>query len=120
MPNGLLDRNKKASCVFFIPETKEIIKVCNDGSFTAITALEVNVKYDTIKIINGGPRDRFTLIDLHKTISFPYKMDTLINYKDKEIVISLRTDNRACSYALSMLPADWAKDTLAFEYYYRR
>ncbi|MGG9962473.1 hypothetical protein [Ferruginibacter sp. SUN106] len=120
MPNGYLDRNKKAKCIFFMPGTKEIIKVCNDGNFTVITALAVEIKYDTIKIINGGPMDRFTLFEWNKTVSFPYKIDTLINYKDKEIIIHLKTDKREYSYALSILPADWAKDTLAFEYYYRR
>ena len=119
LPNGYFDRYKPSKCVLFITKTKQIVKVCNDGGFNLITSLEVEVKYDTIRIINGGPMDRFTLFESAGKISFPYNMDTLIKDTSKEIIIGLKTDNRGCSYGLTIQPKDWERDTLVFDFFYR-
>ena len=120
LPNGYFDRNKPSKCVLFIPKTKQILKVCNDGSFNLITSLEVEVKYDTIRIINGGAHDRFTLFESAGELSFPYNMDTIIKDKSKEMIVHLKTETRDCSYALTIQPKDWERDTLVFEFFYRR
>jgi len=118
-PNGMFDKYKQAQCVFFIPKTMQILKTCNDDKFNFISALQIDVKYDTIKIINGKPSNSFTLFKSSEKIDFPYNLDTIVKDRSKEISVGLKTDKREYSYSLVIQPRDWIKDTLIFVFYYR-
>jgi len=98
----------------------QLQKTCNDQKIDFISGSLISVKYDTIKIENGRPSDRYTLFQSAAKMNFPYSLDTIIKESSKEIIISLSTDKgNGYSYALHIQPKDWARDTLFFEFYYR-
>lgn len=99
----------------------QILKTCNDGNITVISGPLISVKYDTIKIVNGQPSDRFTLFQSSEKMDFPYNLNTIVKDRSKEIMIGLTTDKgNGYSYSLDIQPKDWARDTLFFMFYYRR
>jgi hypothetical protein len=120
MPKDAFDRNKDSKCIFFNPGTKQIIKACNDGGFNYVTHIEVEVRYDTIKFIHNQPYSSYTLFEDTGKINFPYSLDPVIKNKNEVMSIHLRTDNRSCSYSLTLHEKDWLKDSLFFVFYYHR
>jgi hypothetical protein len=120
-PNGIFDSKKQTQCVYFIPKTMQIMKRCNEGKVNVISGPHIDVMYGMVKTINGKPSDRFTLFRSSAKMNFPYNLDTIVKDRSKEIKIDLATDKgNGYSYALSIQPSDWTKDTLFFTFYYRQ
>jgi hypothetical protein len=121
LPFKSYERNKQSNCMSFDPKNMEIEKTCNDGDYDSIVSLEIEVKYDTIKIINGKPVDSYTLYSINHSISFPHKLEpSVFQNRNKKLIISMKTNVRDREYALRINPGDWQNSKLAFTYYYNK
>lgn len=93
---------------------------CNEGAYNHVTKLQVEVKYDTIKIINGQPSDSYILFK-SKQITLPYKLDqSVIDNLNSKMTISIETDIRECSYALRVNDEDLKKEKVFFTFFYHK
>jgi hypothetical protein len=120
MPYHSYETSKRSDCVFLLTRTFEIVQNCKEGKFNTFGSLNVEVKYDTIKIENGKPSDRFTLFKSDGPISLPYKLnDSVIKYMNRKMSISLETDLREYAYALR-IDSISKKDTLPFTFFYNK
>ncbi len=82
--------------------------------------MEVSVKYDTIKIVNGQASDSYTLFE-SKQITLPYKLDqSIIDNLNSKMTISIKTDTRECSYALRVSNEDLKKEKVYFTFFYNK
>ena len=120
MPFHSYERNKRSDCVFLLTKTFEIVQNCKERKFNTFRNLEVEVMYDTIKIEDGKPSDRFTLFKTDGSFSLPYKLnDSVIKYMNRKMSISIETDLREYGYALSFDSIS-KKDTLPFTFFYNK
>lgn len=121
MPNKSYEKSRPSSCMFLNLKSVEIERVCIDDNYDSIVSLEIEVRYDTIKIINGKPVDSYTLYKESNSINFPHKLEpSVFQNKNKELIISMKTNVRDREYALRINPRDWQNEKLAFTYYYNK
>src|SRR5688500_2185645 len=114
MPYHSYETSKQSECLFLSTKTFEIMQSCNEGAYKHVTELEVEMKYDTIKIINGQPSDSYTLFK-SKHITLPYKLDqSIIDNLNSKMTILIETNIRECSYALRVSNVDLQKEKVFF------
>jgi len=120
MPYHSYETSRRSDCVFLLTKTFEIVQNCKEGKFNTFTGLKVEVRYDTIRIVNGKPSDGFTLFKSDGSISLPYKLnDSIIKNMGRKMSISIETDVREFAYSLS-IDSFPKKDTLPFTFYYNK
>lgn len=117
MPYHSYDRSRPSECIFFDPQKKQIEKRGSEGNYSQFTGLSIEVQYDTIRQINGRPSSSYDILDVDRSISFPYRLDTLLA-DTMSLTIHLATDKREYSYGITVKKTDWKNAPMPFTLYY--
>jgi hypothetical protein len=113
-------RDQPSECLFFITSTKTIAKKCNEGKYDFFVSIKIEGRYDSVKYIDGRPTSFFDIAEYTDSLTFPFSLQPGVLNRNNKIKISIETNSRGASYALSISKEDWMKDTLPFTYFYHR